>query len=193
MADKRGFTLIEVLVALTVFALIAALAYAAVDTAGNGFNRLSKVRDQYERSRWMGSQFRMDVDYATNSYYPGLTPLRIEPDGGGDQALDQLQLLVREPGRSAVTIVRYYLDESTNKLMRESRIPWARSTTQPQLWSLGKASSLSIEAMDAQGSWRQHWPVTQPFTWPRALRIRVRSGGHEREWILPVDLGDNGP
>jgi len=60
---ETGFTLIEVLMALIVFAMIATLAYAALGTAGNGFEMLSKVRLAQERSSWVGRQLRLDLRY----------------------------------------------------------------------------------------------------------------------------------
>ncbi len=98
--QQAGFTLIEVLMALTVFALIAAIAYGAMATAGQGFQMLSKVRDMQESSGWTGRQLRSDVAYLSDiPWNPGApadqhVPIRISNDNRGDMAFDGLFLLV---------------------------------------------------------------------------------------------------
>jgi len=87
MRSEHGFTLIEVLMALTVLALIAALGYGTLGTAGEGFSMLAEARNVQERSGWIGRQLRSDVAYISSSQYhgsstqpQGLQPLRISND-----------------------------------------------------------------------------------------------------------------
>jgi len=61
MKDTAGFTLLELLVALAVFAMIAAFTYAAAVPAGEGFQELQKVRKQYVQAYALGRQMRLDV------------------------------------------------------------------------------------------------------------------------------------
>lgn len=189
MRREPGFTLIEVLVALTVFALIASLAYAAVGPAGRGFRQLDVARDRDARVQSVGATLRSDVAYASASHDAHLVPLQLQGDARGAEAFDELTLLVREPGRPSLTHVHYYLDETKGELVRESRMAWARADSPGQHWEMGKVSSLSIEAMDAQGAWRHRWPPGRHFSWPRALRIRIERADGMHEWWLPIMLG----
>jgi len=200
--DEQGFTLIEVLMALTIFALSAAVAYGALGMAGNGFRQLSEVRDTLEKSGWIGRQLRSDVAYL--ALPQGLLqakavpvsaqkyPLVISNDNRGNSEFDQLWLLVREPGQAGISQVHYYIDEGQGHLIRESRLLWARDGTKSIRWDMGEALSCSVEVMGKDGRWLQAWQTQGPFIWPRGLRIRVRynkGGTDDREWYLPIQFG----
>jgi len=206
-AGEHGFTLIEVLMALTVFAMIAALSYGALGTAGNGFEILSNVRLIQEKSGWAGKQLRSDLRYLSNIPHsrqasPGLqaavgkiVPVRIENDNRGDVELDHLWLLVREPGMSSISQVHYYIDEDTSHLMRESRSLLARDQIQPLRWDFGKAVSWSVEVWDRQGNQRQDWDFRgKAFEWPRAVSVKLKMDNStnitsQHDWLMPLLVG----
>ena len=202
MNAERGFTLIEVLMALTVFGLIAGLGYGALGIAGEGFVILAEVRDVQERSGWIGRQLRSDVAYISASEYhgtsvssqpSGMQPLRINNDNRGESEFDELWLLVREPDRPGISQVHYYLDEESGHIIRESRLLWARDSTEAQEWDLGEASSWAVEVQNREGQWLQMWQpqnVSQStLIWPRALRVSMKNEMGERQWLLPVPYG----
>lgn len=206
-AEARGFTLIEVLMALTVFALIATLSYAALGTAGNGFKILSEVRLTQEKSNWVGRQLRLDLRYLTaaphrNMIKPGqqsgagkLVPIRIHNDNRGDVEFDELWLLVREPGLQSISQVHYFIDENDGHLKRESRLLLARNLVEPMRWDFGKVASWSVEVWDQQGNWRQDWNFdSHAFVWPKAVRVSMKTTADDastgqRQWLMPVLVG----
>jgi len=205
-AEERGFTLIEVLMALTVFALIAGLSYAALGTAGNGFEILGKVRLTQERSGWVARQLRSDLRYLSaapqsvlkagqQSAAGNIVPIRIHNDNRGDVEFDELWLLVREPGLQSISRVHYYIDENNGHLMRESRLLLARDYVEPMRWDFGKAASWSVEIWDQQGNWRQDWNFdSQAFVWPKAVRVTMKTTADDsltgqRQWWMPVLTG----
>jgi len=208
LEQQRGFTLIEVLMALTVFALIAGLSYTALGTAGNGFEILSKVRLTQEKSGWVAKQLRSDLRYLAAAPHivktaPGSqsslnepVPIRIKNDNRGDVEFDQLWLLVREPGLPSISQVHYYIDEDNDHLMRESRSLLARGQVEPMRWDFGKIRSWSVEIWDRQGNWRQDWDFRgAAFVWPKAVRVTLKEEDGEnsisgqRQWWLPVLIG----
>lgn len=196
---ERGFTLIEVLMALTVFALIAAIAYGAMASAGQGFVMLQEVRDARESQGWIGHQLRVDTANLATSAWQGhgepLQPLMIGNDNRGADEFDDLLLFVNEPGRPGVYQVHYFIDEDAGHLVRESLLLWADDQAEPVRWDMGEASSWSVEAMNGDGRWQQEWkpslaPGAKGFIWPRALRVRMKSADEsEREWMLPIEIG----
>lgn len=202
MNAERGFTLIEVLMALTVFGLIAGLGYGALATAGEGFGMLAEVRDVQERSGWIGRQLRSDVAYISSSEYHGTSvstqpsrtqPVRINNDSRGESEFDELWLLVREPDRPGISEVHYYLDEDSGHIIRESRLLWARDSAQVQKWDLGEASSWAVEVQSKEGQWQQMWQVQSTsqgtLVWPRALRVSMKNKVGKRQWLLPILYG----
>jgi len=205
-ANESGFTLIEVLMALTVFALIAGLSYSALGTAGNGFEILSKVRLTQEKSGWVARQLRSDLRYLSaapqnvvkagqQSAASKIVPIRIRNDNRGDVEFDELWLLVREPGLPSLSQVHYYIDENSGHLMRESRSLLAREQVEPMRWDFGEVASWSVEIWDRQGNWRQDWNFdSKAFVWPKAVRVSMKSSVDDnltgqRQWWIPVLVG----
>ncbi|MBL4775247.1 MAG: prepilin-type N-terminal cleavage/methylation domain-containing protein [Mariprofundus sp.] len=202
--QEHGFTLIEVLMALTVFALISVLAYSTIDTAGRGFETLTEVRLVQEKSGWIGKQLRQDMRYLTSAPHirpgqPGIssgqnniTPIRIQNDNRGEVELDELWLLVYQPGQYGITQVHYYIDEDNNHLIRESRLLLARAHIEPVRWDFGNVHSWSIEIWDRDGNWRQDWNFNaQSFVWPKAVKINLQIDDRQaitsqRQWLMAV-------
>jgi len=204
---EKGFTLIEVLMALTVFALISVLAYSTLDIAGTGFEVLNETRLVQEKSGWVGKQLHQDIRYLTAAPHaapsqPGISsgqdnivPIRIQNDNRGDIELDELWLLVYQPGQYGITQVHYYIDESTEHLIRESRLLLARAHIEPVRWDFGRIRSWSIEIWDRDGNRRQDWNFdAKSFVWPKAIQINLQvddnnSIASQRQWLMPVFPG----
>ncbi len=186
---ERGFTLIEVLMAMTLFAMLMSVVYAALGPAGEGFLQLQEVRDRLERSYWLGRQLRMDVSYATATHDQQLKPLRISHDARGDAVFDEMWLLVREQAQPSITYVHYFIDEESGQLVRESRMAWARSTVEAIRWELGEADSFDVELLNRQGKWVQRWQDGGDFVWPKAVRVTLRNSQGERSWDMPLYVG----
>ena len=203
-SSEHGFTLIEVLMALTVFALISVLAYTTLDSAGTGFNILSEVRQQQEQSGWAGKQIRKDMRYLTAApHYPApkegiqssalnIVPIRIKNDNRGDIELDELWLLVKEPGLNSISEVHYFIDETDNHLIREYRLLLARDHVEPMRWDFGAIRSWSVEVWDEHANWRQDWNFdAQAFAWPKAVKVTLQVDdkatiASQRQWLMPV-------
>ncbi len=184
----RGFTLLEMLMALAVFALVAAATYGALGVAGDGFIQLKSVRKSLEAQHWLGRQLRLDSSFATATALPGVVPLAISADNRGDGSFDTLDLLVREAGKPDLTRVHYAVDEESGMLERKTIALLAREESAPVTWKLGKVASFDVAVMDRQGEWREQWQP-KPFIWPRAIRVRVKDQRGEREWVLPLFVG----
>jgi len=194
LTREAGFTLLELLMALSIFALIVVVAYTALGPAGEGFRQLQQTRDAIETSSWLGKQLRTDAASITTSSLKTLQPLQIKSDARGDIYVDQLTLLLREAGHHGLTLVHYKLDEIEGELVRESRIAWARPNTQSDRMILGKLNSFHVEVMDASGQWQAQWtPAKQgvgaPLIWPKALRITIQQAGKSQQWLLPIHAG----
>lgn len=188
MINDRGFTLIEVLLAMVVFSMIAAASYAIIGPAGFGFQQLEDVRDSRQKYLWLGRQLRNDIAALTQSHYPESLPLKISNDNRGDQEFDQFWVLTRLPGQPGVHQVHYFLDETKGQIVREEALLWSRQATAPIVWEMGPADSLSIEMLDQHGHWQQIWQETKPFKWPKAIRVKTQMGNDDFQWEIPIFL-----
>jgi len=201
---EQGFTLIEVLMALTVFALISVLSYSTLDIAGNGFKLLSEVRLQQEKSVWIGKTLRQDIRYlsapphhinsnqASRSKAQKIVSIRIQNDNRGDIEFDQLWLLVRLPGTQGISQVHYFIDENNNHLMRESHLLLTRDYIEPMRWDFGEIHSWAVEVWDRDGNQRQDWNFdARSFQWPKAVDIHLQvddtpSVSSRQRWLIAV-------
>lgn len=187
MRREQGFTLMEVLLAIALFGLIAAVMYGAVSISGEGFYQLQQKRDQLEGEQWLGRQFRLDVTYMQSSHKDEWKPLLLSSDPRGASSFDQLQLLVQEPGNAGLVRVHYFIDENTMELKRESILAQARYGVEPVEWSMGKVHSFDVDVQDAEGRWLQQWDgKAQLNKRLQQLRIRVQDETRLREWYIPL-------
>jgi prepilin-type N-terminal cleavage/methylation domain-containing protein len=183
-----GFTLIEVLLAIVVFSLIASVMYTALGPAGEGFAMLKDYRVRLEQQQWIGKQLRRDVSYLSHSADKNLPMIRLMNDSRGSDDFDELHLLIRDPMYPGLTLVRYYVDEESGQLKREAISPWARTHVEPISWALADVESFAVEAADPKSGFKQTMNQQKPFTapTPTAIKVTVRDSQGEMEWDLPV-------
>ena len=183
--QAAGFTLLEMLVAMALFAMLVAICYAALGPAADGFRDLAKSRDELGRTEMIGRRLRMDAAYAMASQDKRLPPFSMQADRRGAVDFDQLTLITHAIGLPALVRVHYFIDETNGTLVRESSLPWARDGVRPMRWDLGPVKSFRV--MDAAGGWLQSWSGERL---PRAVRITLRDAHSQRQWVLPIDAQD---
>jgi len=185
----RGFTLLELMVALVVFSLIAAVCYTALVPAGEGFRMLQAQRDILESSYQMDRRLRMDAAYLTRPADSSLKALVIVHDQRGADAFDTLSMMVADGDSLLPVWVRYSLDEESGNLLRESSMLLLRSS-EPVRWQMQAMSSFEVQALNQDGLWVDSWDQSTSNILPAALRVRWHSGtGLERELLLPIPIG----
>ncbi|MDX8390477.1 MAG: prepilin-type N-terminal cleavage/methylation domain-containing protein [Mariprofundaceae bacterium] len=189
MKLERGFTLLELLVALAVLGMVVGVTYAAIVPAGEGFRMLSEERSKLETAYVINRRLRMDISWLSPSLDRTQNPLRISFDSRGASSYDQLWFLMHEPNTPSLNRIHYYIDEDSEQLIREVSMPWAKPNgEEPLRWELGAASSFSVEALDKSGSWQKQWDASKMNgKLPRALRVRIMdTSEYERELTLPI-------
>jgi len=183
----RGFTLLEMLVAMAIMALIAVLSYTALAQGGDGFRLLAEQGEQQERAYWVGRQLRDDVAHLALSGDGHVPAVRLL-DGEGRA---QLSLLVRDMRGPTLVRVHYSLDGDGHTLSREAASPWAAEGGEKIQWQMaGEVTAFQVLAMNAAGEWLGDWDYAAAGL-PAAFRIRWKpADGSERELTLPVVLGN---
>jgi general secretion pathway protein J len=210
----RGFTLLELLVAIAVLAVVGALGYRGLNSVLD-----SEARLQAETRRWsdvalLFSQLSEDLTMAvgrttrdaTERTTPALlltagagsaTPsLGASMEGAGTEAGGgSAQLMVTRLGigegtaaQSAPRRVGYRLRGETLEYLVWPDLDAAPETAPAAYELLTGVTDLRWQALDVDGRWDSAWPVSRPAgALPRAVSVRVvLAGGGELTRILPL-------
>ena len=191
---QRGFTLLEILVALAVFAIASAIAYS-------GLNAVASTKSSLDREirfwRELGQVFdRMEIDFTQTLPHllraddgELLPPLRARSAEAGGFFIE----LARSDGeRSPVHVV--YRCEGGVLSLRVGPVnaslnnSGALATALPAYPLLENVDDCAAAYLDANNAWRQLWPEDQAQLRPRAIRIRLTLAGRgqfERVYYLP--------
>jgi general secretion pathway protein J len=174
----RGFTLVEVLVAIFVFAIVSAIAMG-------GYNELAKqsgiVADSAGRTRAVQSAVqRISLDFSSLEPRPVREPLgdSVQPALRADARTEQLAELTHSgwsnPAgvpRSTLQRVTYRLEDK--KLLREYWVVLDRTLAgEPQSAVLiDRVTSMKMRFMDSNRTWHEQWPP-MGYSAPDAPRLR---------------------
>ena len=192
--SQRGFTLLEILVALAIFAVASAIAYSGLNAVASTKSSLDK---EIRFWRELGQVFdRMEIDFtqtlphllrADNGEL--LPPLRAGSAEAGGFFIE----LSRSDGERSPVHVVYRCDDGVLSL-RVGPINASLNnagtlvTAAPVYPLLENVDACEAACLDANNSWRPFWPETQAQVRPRAIRIRLTLAGRgkfERVYFLP--------
>jgi general secretion pathway protein J len=178
MMRARGFTMLEVLVAMFVFAIVALMAYG-------GYNQLSRQDEIVDRnaSRTRAIQStvqRMSEDFAMIEPRPVREPLgdSIDPALRADKRTETLVELTRSgwsnpAGVTRSTLQRVAYRVQDNKLERAywNALDRTMSAEPTSAVLLDQVRTVSLRFMDQNQSWHEQWPPLG-YSGPDALRLR---------------------
>jgi general secretion pathway protein J len=182
----RGFTLVEVLVAIFIFAIVSAIAMG-------GYNELVKQSDIVDRgaarTRAIQSTMqRFNLDFTALEPRPvrqplgdGLLPaLRADEKGGSDELVEFTHSGWSNPAgvpRSTLQRVAYRIED--NKLIREYWLSLDRTmSNEPEsAVMLEGVKDVRLRFMDANRSWHDQWPPLgyspADAPWVRPIAVEV--------------------
>ena len=166
---STGFTLVELLVAVLVFGLLAAAAYGGLDAlsaaAGVHRERAAAFADLQRAVATLDGDLRQLVMRQGRDRQGKLLPAL---------AADRRSLLARRAGRiNPAQLPRSQLQQFEWRIEQAGlvRRSWAEVDTPPASDPIGRTvfgsvSGLALRFRDAQGGWHRQWPVGGP---PQAL------------------------
>jgi general secretion pathway protein J len=193
-----GFTLLEILVALAIFALASVIAYSGLDSVASTKSALDK---EIRFWRELGLVFdRMEADFLQSVPHPlrDAPELLLPPLRGGNilsngESVGFFVELIRQDENRAQVRVRYLCEEGRLTL-RVSTVNLfgvvqedntARASDTPLLQAVERCETAFLSAANA---WLGEWPGNQALARPRAIRIRLALAGHgafERTFHMP--------
>ncbi|SDH21840.1 type II secretion system protein GspJ [Propionivibrio dicarboxylicus] len=189
-----GFSLVELLVALTVFALASLIAY-------RGLNSMAATKAELDAEirfwRALGNVFeRMEMDFSLALAHPlRETPDRLGAPFQGASATEGFVIdLVRQDGDRTPVQLRYRCQNRTLTLsMRPVNVALTAAAATPVGGEQTTVLWQGIERCEAAflgsaGVWRSDWPGGEAQSRPQGMRIRLAMPGHgqfERVYYLP--------
>jgi general secretion pathway protein J len=187
----RGFTLIEILIALAILSLLAVLGYRAVASLGDTEARLSSEAEKWRRLDGLFSRLESDCREAIPRGVRAGD--RLDPawlgttDTDGNSAL----LISRagpefllEPG-SAGQRIGYRLRNGTLEVLYWPALDNAAEAHPAAYTLVADVAAVAFNYLDTAGAWRSRWPVFGEPAIPRGLQVVVRLASGERieRWI----------
>ena len=178
----RGFTLVEVLVATAVFAIMSAMAWGGLNAVIR--TREALVAEQQDFARTMRAVGMLERDLlgavarpVRGNYGEPLPALRGDVDHLEFTRLGFASSLV--DARSSLERVVYEQDGTTLKRGRYAVLDRAAGSVAEFTSVRDRLHRLQLRYLDAQGNWLDTWPRSddKPEALPRAIEFRIDIDG----------------
>jgi general secretion pathway protein J len=196
---SQGFTLIEVVLALSIFALMGAILYgafslshSAVEKAQANFERNQKLRSFTDL---LGSYIRSAYPYRQSAQQTA-----IFFDGQEDQLtfVSSLSLAMGGRGMSKVRIAWVEAEQGEGPIQLEEQVPvrfnaieaYEADALRSDVVVQERVKELRFDYLDPKSEdekWEERWDGGEKLALPRAVRLTYRNlEGKEVRWVFPV-------
>ncbi|MBK8164099.1 MAG: type II secretion system minor pseudopilin GspJ [Gammaproteobacteria bacterium] len=181
-APARGFTLLELLVALAIFAVLGVAAYAGLDVVLDAKNRIEARADQLGRLQMLFVLIGRDIEQASGRGVRDNFGDALPPMFGNDTALEFTRAGWRNPAglkRSQLQRVGYALRDETLTRASWDVLDRAQDSEPRSADLLGEVGAFEIRYLDRSGEWRGEWPAAGGaaggggMQLPRAIEITL--------------------
>ena len=192
---QGGFTLIEVMLALTLFALLGTILYGAISL---GHGAVEKVQINADKNQSLRSTVDLLGTYLRSSYpYRKSAQDQSVVFTGEETEVNFVSAVSLTMGGRGLAKIRVSWDgqaDGAGALTLEEQVP-ARADEDAGGYSnsivlADKVSHLQVTYLDPQidgDGWVERWDGGEKKSLPRAVRFKFRGrGDREVEWVFPI-------
>ena len=196
-AKPSGFTLVEVMLALSLFALLGTILYGAIAL---GHGAVEKSRHSFEKNQELRSAVDLLGGYIRSSY-----PYRLSPQNpsffyrGEETELNFISSFSLAMGGRGMANIRLFWQSQNGEeglLKLEEQVPVRLADENGGggynhgVVIRDRVSAFRLAYLDAQSEkeeWVERWDTTERKVLPRAVRLSFRTAADgEVEWVFPV-------
>jgi general secretion pathway protein J len=174
---RAGFTLIEMLIALTIFGMLTAAGVALLTLTVRTQETSDRLLGEVGELRRLGALMTADLGQAaarTSRDRDGRPRPALTGTGGDDALL--LGLVRRGGNEGALQRVEYWLREGRIERVAYDAVDGeSRAVAMPLL---GHVRQLRLRYRDREGDWRAAWDPTDATLLPRAVELVSRDDAH---------------
>ena len=163
---QSGFTLIEILAALAIFAIMAVLSYRALAAVLDSRAQLNAETEKWRNSALFFTRVEQDLQSFLNRPVRSPDDLQaaafsVNPDSTAESTLTFTRggFAQAEGTLAAPQRVGYRLREAHVELLLWPALDSAPRATAQAFMVLPNVSDFKVRALDARGIWHERWPV----------------------------------
>lgn len=179
-AESAGFTLVEMMIALTIFGMLTAAAVTLLSLTARTRETSERRLAELGELRRLGALLTADLAQAAPRSFRDQAGRRRPAFAGaaGDSAM--LMVFVRrgwDAGEGgALQRVAYRLRDDRLERLGAARVDGGAAGTAVTL--LDRVLALRLRYRDEDGAWRERWDPTDPAELPAAVELVTDSDGH---------------
>ncbi len=172
----QGFTLLELLVALVIFAVIGVMAYGGLNTILSARIQTDQHATQLARLQmaftWLGRDIEQYIERTIRDQYGERQPalkgttsqLELTRAGWRNPALQQ---------RSSLQRIAYFIEDETLWRSYWRLLDRAQNARPIKMDLINNINEITLRYLDNNFKWHEHWPITSKTVTLKAIEVTL--------------------